>query len=412
MKYGKDASGPRAETGAIGTSADADVNDDGDVRECEIAVIGGGVIGCAIACELAPDHDVCVLERGRIAGEATALAAGLVTMAPSYADAPAVADYATDCFRALDGTGAFTYTERPSVELLPSGKVDAARRRVSRHRDAGIDVTFLDRAETTARYPGLDPSGFDGAVEYRDTGWVDPYTLTTVLAGEAKAKGARFRTGTAVERVVVENGQVVGVEVAGAEAGNERLSARTVVMAAGWRSADLLNGVYELPIRPYRTQCLVLEPGRSMGGLPIGWVPGEHVYFHPEHNGDLLIGGFSLAEDSPWEASGAADEAFRNHVAKLLPEVVRGADEARFVDGWAGIDAATPDTQPVIDRTDVEGLLVASGFHGRGVMSAPVAARAVAALCNGTEAPFSLDLFRADRFESRSRDFEFHSVSA
>ena len=89
-------------------------------------------------------------------------------------------------------------------------------------------------------------------------------------------------------------------------------------------------------------------------------------------------------------------------------------DRAQFVNGWAGIDGATPDTRPVVDAPDEgpAGLVVATGFHGRGVMTAPVAATAVRELVGGEPAPFALSTFALDRFDSRSPDFEFVSVSA
>ena len=116
-----------------------------------------------------------------------------------------------------------------------------------------------------------------------------------------------------------------------------------------------------------------------------------------------------VAEESPEGASENEDEAFRDHVVELLPRFGR----ARFVNGWAGVDGATPDTRPIVDAPEEapDGLVVATGFHGRGVMIAPVAA-AVRSLADGTEPPFPLAPFELDRFDSRDPDFEFHSISA
>jgi len=159
----------------------------------------------------------------------------------------------------------------------------------------------------------------------------------------------------------------------------------------------------------------VLDPGEALADdFPMGWIPGEHVYFRPEHNGDLLVGGWSFAEGDPDAASDSEDEAFRDHVADLVPRFLREADRARYVDGWAGVDGATPDTRPIVDAPGdaPDGLVVATGFHGRGVMTAPVAATAVRSLLGGESPPFPIDCFALDRFDSRSPDFEFESISA
>jgi glycine/D-amino acid oxidase-like deaminating enzyme len=378
-------------------------------RTDRVAVVGGGVIGCAVARELAPDHEVVVVERGRVAGGATARAAGLITMTPSYSDLPSISDPANGFFRAYDGTRRFRYTERESVEPIPPDREGEARRRVERLSADGVAVSFVESGRLAERYPRIDTSGVVGAVAFEGTGWVDPYTFATTLRDDAVERGAEFRTDTTVDAVRVENDAVTGVET-----GAGVVEADAIVAAAGWRTADLLADVVALPIRPYRTQCVVVDPGEDASDLPIGWLPDDHVYWRPEHNGDLLLGGWSVAEDDPEGASRDEDEAFRQHAAELLPGVFEGTDDAAFVDGWAGVDGATPDTRPIVDApADApEGLVVATGFHGRGVMTAPVASRGVRALLAGEDPGFPLSTFALDRFDSRSREFEFVSISA
>ncbi|WP_224449425.1 NAD(P)/FAD-dependent oxidoreductase [Haloprofundus salilacus] len=382
----------------------------GDRRDAGVLVVGGGVVGCAVARELAADHDVVVLEQDQIAGGATALAAGEITMTPSYSDVLAVADHANDFFRGYDGTGRFRFHERPSLELVRDGRADAARRRVDRLRSDGIDVAYLEPEAVRERYPRVDASRLDGAVRHAETGFVDPYTFAVTLKEEAEARGARFRMGLAVDEVVVDDGRIRGVSTAEGE-----FCAPTVVAAAGWRTERLLRDVVRIPVRPYRTQCIVLDPGAPLEEtFPMGWIPGEHVYFRAEHNGDLLVGGWSFATDDPEGASRQEDEAFRDHVAEVVPSVFREFDRAGFVDGWAGIDGATPDTRPIIDApADApEGLIVATGFHGRGIMTAPVAATLVRSFVTGEACDLPREEFTLSRFDSTSPDFEFRSISA
>ena len=376
----------------------------------DVVVIGGGVIGCAIARNLASDYDVTVLERGQIAGEASALAAGEITMAPSYSDVPTIANHAIEFFRRYDGTGQFTFTECPSLELVSPDREGESRRRVERLAAKGISISFIESEQVEATYPRFDLPDFVGAIKYDDTGFVDPYTFAMTLKEDAESRGATFKTETTVTNIRTTDGQVRGVETT-----TDTYSAPHVIVAAGWRSERFLRDHLQLPVQPYRTQCVVLTPENDLGtDVPMGWVPGEHVYFRPEQNGDLLVGGWSFAEDAPEQASTNDDEEFRNHVATLLPEFMHGFEHARFVNGWAGIDGATPDTRPIIDAPDdgPAGLVVATGFHGRGVMSAPVAATVVRTLVTGSECPFSANEFALDRFESRSPTFEFQSISA
>jgi len=373
-------------------------------------VVGGGVSGVAAARELATDRDVLVCERDQIAGGATALAAGEVTMVPSWPDYPAIADYATEFFRRYDGTGEFSFTECPSVELVTPEREAVTRRRVDRLSDDGLPIRYVEPDVLGERFPRLDLGEFAGGVEYGDTGYLDPYTLATTLGEDATDRGATVRTGATVTDLLVDGGAVRGVEVDG-----QRVTADRVVVAAGWQTREFLADHVEVPVRPYRTQCLVLDAPKPLGDdVPMGWIPGEHVYFRPEENGQLLVGGWSFAEDDPAAASEQADEGFREHAAELLPRFLDDADEARIVDGWAGCDAATPDTRPIVDAptNGPDGLVVATGFHGRGVMTAPVTAAVVAGLVRDAEPPFPADPFALDRFDDRSADFEFFSISA
>lgn len=377
----------------------------------DVVIVGGGVIGCAAARELASDHDVVLLERGQLAAEASALAAGEITMTPSYTDYPEVAQHATDFFHAYDGHGDFSFEPCASIELVPKDREGEARRRASRLADDGFDVEYLSADAVEDRFPrfSLD-DGFVGGVRHSGTGFVDPYTFATTLASDAQARGASIITETAVTDIDVKEGRVAGITT---DAG--QIESPHVLVAAGWRTAEFLEDLTPIPVRPYRTQCVVLDPGTDVGdSFPMGWIPGEHVYFRPELNGDLLVGGWSFATDDPMGASRNADEEFKQHVAELVPRFLRDVDGARFVNGWAGVDGATPDTRPIIDAPSdaPNGLVVATGFHGRGVMTAPVAATLVRSLITGEATDLPREPFTIDRFDDRSRDFPFYSISS
>ncbi|MFB6125530.1 MAG: NAD(P)/FAD-dependent oxidoreductase [Halanaeroarchaeum sp.] len=381
------------------------------MSDADVVVVGGGVAGVAIARELAPHREVHLLEWEAIAtGGATALAAGEVTMTPSYSDVPAVADHAMEFFHEYDGTRQFAFHDRPSVELVPADREAEARRRADRLADAGFAVAFQEPETVGEALPRLRLEEFAGVVRHEDTGFLDPYTFAVTLQADAEERGATVETGRTVTDVLVEDGAVTGVAT-----DDGPLAAQTVIVAAGWRTRDLVADHLRLPTRTYRTQVVVLDPDPPMAGdFPMGWIPGEHVYFRPERNGDFLVGGWSFAEDDPVGVSTSEDEAFRDHVAGLVPRFLAEMDRAGFVDGWAGIDAATPDTRPVVDApTDApDGLVVATGFHGRGVMTAPVTGTVVRELVLGESPSVPHDPFALDRFDSGSAEFPFFSISS
>lgn len=383
-----------------------------DSSDAEVVIVGGGVSGCAIAHELAADHDVVLVEKGQVAGEASALAAGIIGISLTYDRYPSIGEYAARFVEELDGTGEFRYTRRGSVRPVPPAKERDLRMEVEYLRGEGHDVAFVEPGDLRERFPWLNANAYAGAIEYpaeAGKGWTDPYTFAVTLKEQAEARGATFVTDTKVEEVLTGNGEVNGVRT-----DSGVVHAPSVVVAAGWWTPRLLDGIVELPVRPYRTQIVVLDPGVDVGKWPMGDYGEEHVYWRPENNGNLLVGGHSFPTDTPETASRNEDESFRQHVASVVPGIFSDLDDAEFVDGWAGVDAASPDTYPIIDAPDdaPDGLVVATGFNGRGVMTAPVTGAAARALVEGGPPPFPLDPFSVDRFESRSPDFEFVSISS
>lgn len=371
----------------------------------EVVIVGGGIIGAAAARWLAPDHDVRLLERDRIAGEATGYASGLISIAADYAETPALAQYALKCFE--DGDGAFDYTARPNVGLITAGDVPDARERVHRLLEAGLDAEFLGANDLERRFPGVfELDAFAGGVVYPG-GWVDPASLCQAYLADARADGARVTTGVAVEGLLVEDRTVVGVETAA-----RRLRTPTVVVAAGWRSRDLVAPVAELPLRSFRYQTVNLAVERELGPTyPIGWEHDTHLYWRPETNGELHVGGGTYFTDGSSRQT-TVTESFRELVASVIPTRLRGLGDPRIV-GEACCptgDAATPDEYPIVDQA-VDGLVVATGLTGYGIMASPVVGRAVRSLVTGEPAPFPLVPLRLDRFDGRGTEFSLPYVA-
>ncbi len=381
-------------------------------REYDAVVVGAGVAGMMAARELAADHDVLVLEAESVAAEATGRSAGLVAPTLFFGDHPEIARHANGFFRDFDGTGQFQFTERDRVDLVPENADDAQKEAeaIVRHRrKEGFPVGYLDASAVREHYPQLRMDGFRGAVEYRDTGWIDPYSYANALAGSARERGATIETGIAVTELLTEAGSVTGVETP-----TGTIKAEAVLVAAGWRSRELLADHLRLPVRPYRTQCIVLDPDEPLAeDFPLIRVGSEHLYMRPEHNGDLLVGGGRELLDEPKEADTNADAEFRRAVAEQLPDLVDGFERAGIVNGWAGIDGGTPDAYPIVDAPSEapNGLVIATGFNGLGVMLSPIVGPAIRELLTGDVASFPLSPFELDRFEDRESDFTLQSTS-
>lgn len=368
-----------------------------------VAVIGAGATGCAIARALAPDHDVVVLEKGQVAGEATGLSAGLISLTKFCPDWPDLARTANHSFRTFDGTSGFTFHDRPRVGFVGAERAEALRKQADALADAGFPTSFLTPEEVRARYPSFDPAGFAGAIEYRDHGWVDPHEYCAALRAVAEVDGATFRTNTPVSGLLTDGDRVVGVETA-----DGAVEADAVVAATGWRTRSFLDGHLELPLRPFRLQAAILVPEKQLDdAFPMGHVEADGVYFRPTTDGTLLVGdGFGPADAPESDCTGgSADPSFKGSVRRSVTRVLPDLDGARLLDDWMGVVGKAPDNRPTIDAPaeGPDGLVVA---HTVGVMCTPAVAEGVRSLVTGEPSPFPMEPFAVDRFTSRSADWD------
>ena len=372
----------------------------------DVAIVGGGINGCVAAKFLAADHDVVVLDKGQVAGGATGKASGLISIVPDYIEHPGAARYAIDFFDAYDGTGDFEYTRRSSLKLVRADEVDRSRADAERMAE-NFDVEYLDSADAVEeRFPGVFTlDQYVGAVDVKEGGWVDPYTLTMTYKQDAEAAGATFETGVEVTGIETADGAVTGVET---EAG--LVEADDVVVAAGWRTRELVAEFVDLPIRPFRYQTVNLEIDRELPDyFPVAWERQSGLYWRPEHNGDLHVGGGTYFVEEEGDVRTTITERFRDTVAETIPSIVEDLGAARIVNGdtCPTGDAATPDELAIFDAPVAcpDGLVVATGMHGFGIMASPATGAAVRALVTGEAAPFSLAEFALERFDDRSTAF-------
>ena len=404
-----------------------------------VIVVGAGAIGCAIASELAADHEVVVLDKKAVGGEASGLAAGLVAPTLFMHEAPEAAAHANQFFRSFSGTGAFEYHERRRVEIVRPEVADEARRQATKIERKGFPVSFVDAATLEERHTAFDLSAFAGAIEIADAGFVnDPYVYTRALARDAADKGAEIRTGVEVKGVRVRDGEVVGVRTTAGE-----FDAPTVVMATGWRTRDLVSEHVELPVRPFILQCATLDPPTELDAdFPLGRLPADEVYFRPQLDGTLRLGGGEYFISDPESRTGGvsesssvgraggpertfqetadatdADGQFVDHVAGVAPTFLEGLadpDAVEFQETWAGVGSANPDPSPILDAPAAapDGLVIAAGFNGLGITKSPVAAAAVRALVTGEGPPFPLRPYALGNRSTSSLDFTLQDTFA
>src|SRR2546425_7416287 len=231
----------------------------------DVVVVGGGIIGCAIAREAARGGlRVRLLEKGAFGREASGAAAGLLSP-QAEADRPdplfrlclASRDLFPEFARQVAEESGLdpAVSERGTLVVARRGtEAEALDRRAVFQRSLGLAAERLSGEALRLMEPALHPDWSEGLYLPRDR-TVDNAVLVRGLELSAGRLGAHLQCGARVERLMVANGRVVGVETAG-----ERVSAGAVVIAAGALCVGVAGPGGKpppLPPVPGQTVCVV-----------------------------------------------------------------------------------------------------------------------------------------------------------
>ena len=343
----------------------------------DVAVIGGGVIGLAVAWRAAQRGlRVCVLERGELGHGASHVAAGM--LAPvTEADAGELAllDLGLRSARAWprfaadleQAAGADPGLRRSGALVVArdGDEAEALERELALRTRLGLAVQRLLPSAARRLEPALAPTvrlALDVAGDHS----ADPRALVLALAQAARRAGVTLRTGAPVQRLVrSDGGRVTGVGLAGGEV----VPAEQVVVAAGaWSGA--IDGLPSIPLRPVKGQILRLRDPAG-GGLLERIVRFEGGYLVPRGDGRYVLG--ATMEERGFDTTVTAGGLYE--LLRDAGELVPGVHEMVVEEMSAGLRPATPDNAPVLGPAEeLAGLHWATGHHRNGILLAPVTA--------------------------------------
>ena len=363
-----------------------------------VLVIGGGIIGCAAALELAKRGcRVTLLERGAPGGEASSAAAGLLAPMGDSAEPSPFNRLAIESWRLYpDVVAELREVTGVDVEYVTAGTlyplstladVEDARARCAWPLAAEFGVEVVEGAALAALEPAL-ARDVTVARLVRGDHWVNNQRLVTAYALAAAARGVTVRTGVEVSRILVEHGRAHGVIADG-----ERLSADAVLLAAGaWSGALAAELGAGLPVGPVRGQMLAVS---NVPVLVSHAMHGDEIYLVPRPSGELLIG--ATVEHVGFERALTPD-GLGGLIAQAVA-LVPGIGRRAITRSWLGFRPAAPDGLPVLGPwPEVAGLFVATGHYRNGILLAPVTASVLTACIVDGKTPDSITPFLPDRF--------------
>ena len=235
----------------------------------------------------------------------------------------------------------------------------------------------IDSSDIAAMWPFADLSPFAAFGWEPRGGYGDAYQTAQAFAASARAAGIRIRQGTTVTDLLVAGDAVTGIRLAD----GSRVSAGKVVVATGvWTKPFLKPYGVDVPIRVVREQIVTIAPGVETRSVPVFSDLVSLQYVRPDVGGDILFGNSDLSdveEADPDNYLNRATEAFVDLTVDKVGTRFPGFKDASIRTSYAGCYDVTPDWNPVIGETALDGLFVAAGFSGHGFKISPAVGRLV-----------------------------------
>lgn len=367
----------------------------------EAVIIGGGVMGCAILYNLAERglSDAVLVERDVLAGGSTGRSQAILRMHYSNEVTTRLAWDSLDIFRNFgEIVGAPSgYVKTGYFVIVGEGDRAAMEANVRMQRAVGVDTSLVSAEDVREIAPMIATADGEAFAYEPDSGYADPYSVTTGYANAAKALGARVLSETPAVGIETAGGRVSAVLT---ERG--RIETPVAVVAAGPWSGPFLKSVgVELPLRPIRHQVIMLR--RPQDVVPEHPIIGDVVNDmspRPDAGNLTLIGVGEDERAEPDTFDQGVDMPMVERTFRKLVERMPGMSAALFRGGWSGLFTTTPDWHPVLDSADgIDGLYLAVGFSGHGFKLSPMIGVAMAELiAEGRASAVDISQLNARRF--------------
>ena len=339
--------------------------------QAAVLILGGGLMGLAIAHQLARrGRSVLVLSRRR-SEAAGFVAAGMLAPHAEGLSGELLALGQAALHRIPGWVAQVEADSSLGCGLRTCGIVVPFR--TASERDAYPTASWgqpLDRAGLEREIPGIGPDWRAGLLFGQDGQIDNRRRLMRALERACVERGVRFQEGTEVLELLRQaDGSLGGVRLRGADGEERVLSASTAVLSCGAWSARLLP---QLPVFPVKGQMLSLQgPRQALGRVIFG--PG--TYLVPRADGLLVVGATSEPQAGFGEGlTPTGQRQLQEGIASLLPEAAQWPPMER----WWGFRPCTPDEGPLLGASPIPGLWLATGHHRNGVLLAAITAELLA----------------------------------
>lgn len=397
------------------------------MKSSDIVVVGGGVIGCAVA-YYAGKHglQVTLIDQPKRGRATSASAGGLWPLGESIGLGCGVIFYKTQLAQGkIPEGGGLPQLPRtfldfaiqsnamfPSLaeELRETGGLDIELERTSllflmydeadevfarplwRNCPCGRSRIDWVTPEELARAEPAVTHAVRGALRFNGDDQVNPYRLADAYRAAARALGATVLSHTEVTDIRVEKGRVMAVETRA-----QRIPCKVVVNAAGaWaQQIGRMVGI-EVPVQPVRGQIVATE---TLPKVISACLSTTDCYLAQKHHGEIVIGSTTEEVEFDVGVTPAALKTLAAGAIRALPFLA----QVNVKRAWAGLRPGTQDELPILGPVaNVSGYYNACGHFRTGILTSPLTGLLLAELISGAPLSFPIEPFLHSRFASES----------
>ena len=388
-------------------------------NSAKVVVIGGGVAGCSAAYHLAKFgwKNIVLLERDQLTSGTTWHAAGLIGQLGSSATITKLRNYSLNLYKQLEiETGLSTgLKQNGSLTIATTeGRLEELKRQVTTAQLFNVEANEISIDQIKDLYPLINTSDVIGGIHIPRDGQADPVGVTNVLAKAAKLQGAKIIEHCSVNKILIKNNQIQGVET---DLG--KIDCEYIVLASGMWSRQIAADVnVSIPLYPDEHFYALTEPMDKLGkNLPVLRDYNNCLYVK-EDAGKLLVGifepnakpAFMDTNKVPNDFSFAELPEDLDHFEPYLMNAMKripALENTGIRKFFNGPESFTPDTNYLLGETpEIKNFFVCCGFNSIGIVSAGGAGKITAEwMMNGEvdEDIFKLDISRFEKFHSETK---------
>jgi glycine oxidase len=345
------------------------------MKTFDVAIAGGGLIGGAIAFELArAGLDVALFDRQQPGEGSSWAAAGILSPAPENSGMISTVPLGRASLQLYPEFVATVeeisgqsvgYRTRGTLEaLFSSDAQEKLSTIIALHHGLGLKAEAVSADDAREMEPALNPE-LEAAVFRPDEASVDNRALTNAVLTAAVRTGVKIFTAANVQSIFKNGGRCEGFLVDG-----EKVQSRWTVIAAGCCSAEIEGAARYAPVRPAKGQMIALR-AEDFSIERVLW--SDHVYLVPRNDGRILAGATVEYVGFDKKVTVGAVHKIINAALQLAPALA----DAQIAETWAGLRPDAPDHLPIIGPTDLDGLLIATGHFRSGILLAPITAQLI-----------------------------------